>query len=139
MKLALAAALALFIASDAAMAAPASSVEPALEVQQMGRGVNVLGYDPIWQDPAKARFQPRLFKVIREGGFGTVRMNLQAFAHMDTQDRLDPAWLATLDRMVSAALGAGLHVILDEHDYRLCPEDPGACQAKLSAFWRQIG
>jgi endoglucanase len=122
----------------AATAAP-KALDAASEVRLMGRGVNVLGYDPVWKDPAKARFQPRLFKVIHDGGFATVRMNLQAFAHMDADNRLDPAWLATLDRMVHAALGAGLVVILDEHDYRFCPEDVAACQPRLSAFWRQIG
>jgi endoglucanase len=109
------------------------------EVRQMGRGVNVLGSDPVWRDPAVGRFQPRLFKTIRKGGFRTVRMNLQAFAHMDAGGSLDPVWLATLDRMVKAALDAGLFVIIDEHDYHLCAEDTDACQDKLTAFWRQIG
>ena len=139
MKLLAAAILTFALASSAAAREAFSPLGADAEVQQMKRGVNVLGYDPLWQDPAKARFQPRLFTTIREGGLGTVRMNLQAFAHMDAQDRLDPAWLATLDRMVYAALDAGLYVILDEHDYRLCPEDPAACQVKLTAFWRQIG
>jgi endoglucanase len=137
MKPFLAVLLALLLPCVAAAAAPAA--DPAREVQLMGRGVNVLGYDPVWQDPAKGRFRPRLFKVIRDGGFRTVRMNLQAFAHMDAQDRLDPAWLSTLDTMVHAALDAGLFVILDEHDYRFCPEDVAACQTRLTAFWRQIG
>jgi endoglucanase len=138
MKRALIATAVALLLAQGARAAPAA-MDPAQEVRQMGRGVNALGYDPLWKDPAKARFQPRLFKVIRDGGFSTVRINLQAFAHMDAQDRLDPAWLATLDRMVGAALDAGLHVILDEHDYKLCPEDTAACQVKLTAFWRQIG
>ena len=47
----------------AATAAP-KALDAASEVRLMGRGVNVLGYDPVWKDPAKARFQPRLFKVI---------------------------------------------------------------------------
>jgi endoglucanase len=130
---------ALFLASCAAMPKAPTAMDAAHEVQLMGRGVNVLGYDPVWKDPAKARFKPRLFKVIHDGGFRTIRMNLQAADHMDAQGRLDPAWLATLDTMVHAALDAGLFVILDEHDYRPCPEDLDACQKSLTAFWRQIG
>lgn len=105
----------------------------------MARGVNVLGYDPVWRDPQAGRFQPRHFRTIHDGGFRTVRMNLQAFAHMDAQDRLDPAWLATLDRMVRAALDADLVVILDDHDTTPCDEDVAACEVRLTAFWRQIG
>jgi endoglucanase len=129
----------MLLASCAAMPKPPPAMDAAREVQLMGRGVNVLGYDPLWKDPAKARFRPRLFQVIRDGGFRTVRMNLQAVDHMDAKGRLDPAWLATLDTMVHAALDAGLFVILDEHDYRPCPEDLAACQTHLTSFWRQIG
>jgi endoglucanase len=136
MKLLAAAVMALAALSGSAQAQP---LDAAREAQLMGRGVNVLGWDPVWKDPAKARFQPRLFKVIREGGFGAVRMNLMAWEHMDKQNRLDPVWLATLDRMVKGALDAGLYVIIDDHDYTPCDKDAAACEVKLTAFWRQIG
>ncbi len=104
----------------------------------MGRGVNVLGYDPIWKDRSKARFRQEHFQLIREGGFQTVRLNLHAFEHMDAQNRLDPAWLETLDWAVRGALDEGLMVILDEHDFVTCGENPAPCRPKLMAFWRQI-
>lgn len=105
----------------------------------MHRGVNILGYDPIWSDPAKARFQPRDFAVIRRGGFDFVRVVLQAFQHMDAHNQLDPQWLATLDTVVRDARKAGLKVIIDEHDFNVCSQDPVACRPKLAAFWQQIG
>jgi len=108
------------------------------QVRQMGRGVNVLGYDPIWQDPARARFHERHMGIIHDGGFQTIRINLQAFRHMDANNNLDPQWFATLDRMVNAALAAHLNVILDEHDYGVCGEDVAACRVKLGAFWMQV-
>ena len=43
--------------------AAAETDAAARQVARLGRGVNVLGYDPIWSDPAKARFQPRHFRV----------------------------------------------------------------------------
>jgi endoglucanase len=107
-------------------------------MQDLGRGVNVLGYDPIWQDPAKARFHPELFARIRAGGFNFVRMNLFAFSHMSPDGRLDPGWLATLDHMVAAAQGAGLKVILDEHDSESCGKDVQHCRSQLLAFWKQV-
>ena len=102
------------------------------------RGVNVLGYDPLWQDASKARFKPRHFKIIRDGGFDFVRIVLQSFSHMDADNRLDRKWFATLDSMVDAATAAGLSVIIDEHDFNYCSDDPVKCQVKLGAFWGQV-
>ena len=104
----------------------------------LGRGVNVLGYDPIWTDRHTARFQDDDFARIKRGGFSTVRVNLQAFAHMDGARRLDPRWLETLDWVVREAGRAGLFIILDEHDSGPCAENVSSCRERLLAFWRQI-
>src|SRR5947209_410401 len=87
------------------------------------RGMNVLGYDPIWKDPTKARFQTRHFAEIRRGGFDFIRVNLAVFAHMDAQNRIDQTWLKRLDWVVREAGKAGLSVLLDEHDFNQCSED----------------
>jgi endoglucanase len=115
-----------------------AEISPEAQVQAMRRGVNILGYDPLWSDPAKARFTPRHFKLIREAGFDSVRINLQAFEHMDAQNRLHPRWFKTLDTMVEAALAQKLTVILDEHDFNPCGEDLPACKPRLTAFWTQV-
>jgi len=126
--------------SPRAAAAPASGPASAWRTAaRLRRGVNILGYDPLWRDPAKARFQTRHFRIIKQGGFDFVRVVLQSFGHMDAQNRLDPQWLATLDRIVREATAAGLGVILDEHDFNICSEAPDACEPKLVAFWTQIG
>src|SRR3954449_3024398 len=106
--------------------------------QPFKRGVNVLGYDPYWADASKRRFQWRHFAEIRKAGFDFVRLNLQAFSHMDGQNRLDPAWLAKLDDVLREAQKAGLGVIVDEHDFDRCSEDLALCRAKLPAFWQQV-
>ena len=144
----------LFLACAMAFAAPAAARTvadpPAADQARAGsgpawrtaaklrRGVNIIGYDPLWTDPAKARFKARHFRLIKEGGFDFVRVVLQSFKHMDAQNRLDPRWLKTLDWVVAEARAAGLGVILDEHDFNLCSEDPVACEPKLIAFWTQI-
>lgn len=104
------------------------------------RGINIVGYDPIWTEPAKARFQPRHMQVIRDGGFDHVRFNLHAFAHMDAENRLSAAWFKQLDELVDAGLKAGLQVILDEHNFNECAKatDIDPCRARLKAFWRQV-
>ncbi|WP_224096360.1 glycoside hydrolase family 5 protein [Pseudoxanthomonas sp. X-1] len=119
-----------------ALPAPRARADEAFA--QLGRGVNILGYDPMWNDPAQARFRPPLYRTIRDGGFRTVRVNLQAFAHMDADNRLDPAWLRTLDAVVAQATAAGLNVILDEHDFHPCAADAAVCRARLLAFWSQV-
>lgn len=65
-------------------AAPAQTPEPAWQAAaKLKRGVNIIGYDPLWRDPAKARFQTKHFAIIEQGGFDFVRVVLQAFEHMD--------------------------------------------------------
>jgi endoglucanase len=125
------------------VAAPAATPEdeplsPAEQVRQMGRGVNIVGYDPLWQDPSKARFKARHFKIIKDGGFSNVRINLHGFRQIDESGVVDPKWFETLDALVSAALEQDLHVILDEHDYELCSKDAAGCRTKLMAFWTQV-
>ena len=117
--------------------APAG-MDPFAQIKLMQRGVNILGYDPLWRDSARARFQERHFKRIHEGGFQTVRVNLQAFSHMDEENRLDPAWFETLDWVVQSALTNHLTVILDEHDYNKVGHDLTGCTPKLLAFWQQV-
>lgn len=117
------------IASTASAHAPASPFH---------RGINVLGYDPYWTDESKRRFEWRHFREIHDAGFDFVRLNLQAFRHMDAANRLDPAWLAKLDDVMREAEKAGLGVVVDEHDFNACSTDIDTCRTKLSAFWQQV-
>ena len=129
--------VALFFAATAA-AAPSSSTAPPPQQLELRRGVNVLGYDPIWTDPAKGRFQQSHFAEIRRGGFDFVRVNLHAFRHMDAKNRLKPAFLQRLDWIVENGTAAGLSLILDEHDFNACADNVDICRTRLSAFWRQV-
>ena len=108
------------------------------QVAEMRRGVNVLSEDPGWTDPANARFKPEYFKKIRDAGFSTVRIVMNAFDHMDATYVIESGWLGHLDLMVKAALDAGLTVILDEHDFMYCARDAAVCGSKLNAFWAQV-
>jgi endoglucanase len=123
------------LASAADSSPPLSAAH---QVKAMGRGVNIVGYDPLWQDPARARFQLRHFKIIKDGGFDTVRINLYGFRQMDAQGVLNPQWFATLDRLVAEAVNQKLNVILDMHDYERCHEDVSRCRAQVRRFWEQV-
>jgi endoglucanase len=108
--------------------------------RQLGRGVNILGYDPIWRSRGEARFQEKNFRLLKEAGFNSVRVNLHAFRHMDaTRDfALRESWFATLDWVVDRATAQGLSVILDLHEFNAMGENPAANKEKFLAFWRQV-
>ena len=114
-------------------------LDPFEQVKKMGRGVNIIGYDPIWRNFADARFKARHFQVIHDGGFQTVRVNLQAFRHMNAQNELEPAWLTTLDWVIKNAQANNLTVILDEHDYNPMARNAAGNKPKLLALWQKVG
>jgi endoglucanase len=135
-KIALIAALAVLAAME--LSAPAQNDVRATESVQFRRGVNILGYDPYWTNPDRARFKAKHFTEIRRAGFDFVRVNLFVFDHMDRRNRIDPKWLKRLDWVVANATQAGLGVILDEHDFGTCAKDLAICRNKLPAVWTQL-
>ncbi len=108
--------------------------------QRLGRGVNVLGYDPIWKDRQKARFQEKYFRLIQEAGFNHVRVNLHPFrdGKLGEDDKPSPAWFETLDWAVKHALANRLMVILDFHEFQAMGDDPAGNKGRFLALWRQI-
>jgi endoglucanase len=132
----IAAALALLMPNIAAAQGKGPAWETATHLK---RGVNIIGYDPLWRDPARARFQTRHFGIIKAGGFDFVRVVLSGFRHMDADNKLSPQFFTTLDWVVKEASAAGLSVILDEHDFTFCATNADSCETKLVAFWQQVG
>jgi len=108
------------------------------QVRQMGRGVNIIGYDPFWRDDAHGNYKDEHFAKIKAAGFSTVRVVLFAFRALDAQNRLDPKWLNRLDWVVATARQHGLTVIIDEHDFEDCSKNVAACMPKLKAVWTQL-
>jgi endoglucanase len=114
--------------------------------RHLGRGVNVLGYDPIWQDRDEARMEDEHFRLIKEAGFDHVRINLHPFDHMGPADEgeavgayeIRPDWLATLDWAVEQALTNDLAVVLDMHEFNAMGDDPVGNRGRLMATWQQL-
>jgi endoglucanase len=129
---------ALLLGAASAATAADQPLSAAQQVREMQRGVNIVGYDPLWQNPQAARFKPRHFEIIRTGGFSSVRIVLMALRFMNEKNELPRNWFDTLDALVDGALAQGLNVIIDEHDYSACGRDVVACRPKLMAFWTQV-
>lgn len=108
--------------------------------QRLGRGVNVLGYDPIWKDRQKARFQEKYFRLIKEAGFSHVRVNLHVFRNnkLGPDNKFSAAWFETLDWTIKHALASRLMVILDFHEFQTMGEAPEDNKERMLAVWRQI-
>ena len=106
--------------------------------QRLGRGVNILGYDPIWRSREQGRFKAEYFLKLKEAGFSSVRINLHAFRYMDATNGLKSSWFEVLDWAVNEAQKQGLAVILDLHEFHALGGDPAGGKEKLLTFWRQM-
>jgi endoglucanase len=106
---------------------------------KMGRGVNIIGYDAaLWKDYSTGRFKEKYFKMIKEEGFSTIRVNLHPFKHMDSNYKINPKWLETLDWVVKKGLEAKLMIILDLHEFNAMADDPIAKKEMFFSVWRQL-
>ena len=106
--------------------------------RRLGRGVNIIGYDPLWSSRDQARFKEAYFRNLKQAGFNNVRVNLHAFRHMDAQHTLRASWWQTLDWAVTNSTAAGLMTILDLHEFNAMGNDPEANNEKFLSFWSQL-
>jgi endoglucanase len=124
----------------AAEKSPPQAVDAFQQNKRLGRGVNVIGYDPLWRSRDRARFQNEHFKLIRDAGFSNVRINLHPFQYgrADASHKISPAWFETLDWAVQQARANKLMVILDFHEFTAMGRDPERNRERFLALWRQI-
>lgn len=110
------------------------------QARKLGRGVNLLSYDRVWESRERGRFKPKHFQLLKNAGFSRVRINLYSFRHMSNTNgwALEAQWLDTLDWIIDAALEQKLKVILDLHEFAVLGKDPAANKEQFLAFWRLI-
>ncbi|MCA1454367.1 glycoside hydrolase family 5 protein [Bradyrhizobium sp. BRP22] len=104
----------------------------------LGRGINILGYDGIWQGAENAPFRLENLTAIQKAGFSHVRINFFGFKYMDSENVLDEIVLRRLDTVIEEVLARKLIPILDEHDTDFCQRNISGCAEKLKSFWAQI-
>ena len=86
------------------LAALSAAIQPAradgfAQNRRLGRGVNIIGYDPLWRSPDQARVKTQHFRLLKEAGFQSVRVNLHPFRHMGSGPdwTLRDTWFPKLD------------------------------------------
>jgi endoglucanase len=109
--------------------------------ERLGRGLNILGYDPIWKNRSMARMRNEHFRLIKNAGFNSVRIALHPFRDgaMNAKGEISSKWLEILDWAVEQSLKNELVAILDFHEFIAMGKDPWGNWEKLLAFWRQVG
>ncbi|WP_448028566.1 glycoside hydrolase family 5 protein [Bradyrhizobium liaoningense] len=105
---------------------------------KLRRGINILGYDGIWEGGRNAPFRLDNLTAIRKAGFSHVRINFFGFKFMGPGNLLDEIVLRRLDAVIEEVLARNLIPVLDEHDTNTCQRDVSECAEKLKAFWTQI-
>src|SRR5665648_971633 len=111
-----------------------------IQNQRLGRGVNILGYDPIWKSRDQARIQTSHFEKIRKAGFDHVRINLFPFTIMGNPPdyEIQESWFEILDWTLAQCLINGLLAILDMHEFIALAEDPIGLKPKFLSLWKQL-
>jgi len=110
------------------------------QIQRLGRGVNIIGWDRLWQDRARGNFKDLHFQRIREAGFNHVRINLHPLrdGKPDAQGKLRQQFWDTLDWAIDGALTNHLLAILDYHDDLAISPDPEGQKKDFLASWAAI-
>jgi endoglucanase len=67
--------------------------------ERLGKGVNILGYDPVWRNRSMARMKDEHFQLIKSAGFSSVRIALHPLRDgaMEIEGEISKEWLETLD------------------------------------------
>jgi endoglucanase len=108
--------------------------------KRMGRGVNIIGYDPLWKDSSNARMKAKHFQLIKEAGFNNVRIVIAPFKFSmgDSAFTIKPEFFVTLDWAIKEALKNKLMAIVDFHEHNTIAKDPLGNMPKILAMWKQI-
>ena len=94
-----------------------------------------------WKNP---KANQTLFNALKAKGFNTVRIPTTWFQHLDSDNKIDPAWLARVHEVVDYAYKNNMHVILNVHHEEGWINRPDLATAyddikpRLMAIWTQV-
>ena len=73
--------------------------------------------------------KPEVFKMMKEAGFGAIRIPVTWYNHMDKDGNVNAEWMARVKQVVDYALAEGLYCIINVH------HDTGADEAGAHVSW----
>ena len=110
-----------------------------------GAGVSdVVKSETYWGQPVT---RPKLITMMRDAGFGAIRVPVTWYAHIDADGNIDAAWLKRVHEVVDYVIDAGLYCILNvhhdtgAHDQAWVIADAdnyGKTKARFENLWTQI-
>ena len=138
--------------------AEAADFETAKEaVKNMGVGWNLgntldansgsaqgLESETYWGQPVT---KPELMKMMKEAGFGAIRVPVTWYNHMDADGKVDAAWMKRVHEIVDYVIDQGLYCIVNVHHdtgdgsqwLHASTKTYNSNKAKFESLWRQIG
>ena len=76
------------------------------------RMADVVQSETLWGQPVT---RPELMQMMRQAGFGAVRVPVTWYPHMDASGQVDAAWMQRVREVVDYVVGQGLYCILNVH------------------------
>lgn len=73
--------------------------------------------------------KPEVFKMMKEAGFGAIRIPVTWYNHMDKDGNVNAEWMARVKQVVDYALAQDLYCIINVH------HDTGADEAGVHVSW----
>ena len=77
--------------------------------------------------------KPEVFKMMKEAGFGAIRIPVTWYNHMDKDGNVNAEWMARVKQVVDYALAQDLYCIINVH------HDTGADEAGKHVSWIKAG
>ena len=71
-----------------------------------------LDSETYWGQPVT---RPELMKMMKDAGFGAIRVPVTWFNHMDSSNKVDEAWMRRVHEVVDYVIDQGLYCILNVH------------------------
>ena len=71
-----------------------------------------LNSETCWGQP---KTKPELFSMFKDAGFGAIRVPVTWNNHMDSNGKVDEAWMARVKEVVDYVINAGMYCILNVH------------------------
>ena len=83
-----------------------------LDANNGSRMTDIVRSETCWGQPVT---RPELMTMMRDAGFGAIRVPVTWFPHMDDEGTVDAEWMARVHEVVDYVINAGLYCILNVH------------------------